>query len=44
MSEIEGLILIILCLIVMIMMYIADLQWEKEMKEYYKKNGLEWEE
>ena len=44
MTEISGLILIIFCIMIMIMMYISDLQWEKEMKEYFEKNGLEWEE
>ena len=29
---------------IMVMMYIANLQWEKEMKEFFEKNGLKWEE
>ena len=44
MTEITGLMLIIFCIMIMVMMYIGDLQWEKEMKEFFEKNGLEWEE
>ena len=44
MSEISGLMLIIFCIMIMVMMYISDLQWKKEMKEFFEKNGLEWEE
>lgn len=42
MNEITGLILISFCIIIMVMMYISNLQRGKELEEFFEKNGLEW--